>query len=56
MICPNCKNKDSTVRDTRKYQDTNRRVRECNECDHIWITWEVEQKQIVVIAPADCPQ
>ena len=49
MICPKCKSENNTVRDTRKYPDTVRRVRECDKCDYLWVTWEVEQKQIVVL-------
>jgi len=53
MICPRCKNDQSSVKDTRKYPDTVRRVRECDQCDHIWVTWEVEEKQIFVLNPSE---
>ena len=49
MKCPCCNSEDNKVEDTRKYEDTNKRIRECQSCGHIWKTWEVNDAQIKVI-------
>jgi transcriptional regulator NrdR family protein len=47
MKCPACKSDDSSVIDTRKFDDCIRRVRECNSCKKLTITWEVEENSII---------
>ena len=49
MKCPKCDRDDNSVKDTRKHDDTVKRIRECEFCGHIWKTWEVNDAQINVI-------
>ena len=51
MKCPECHSGNNTVAKTTKHDDTNRRVRECRSCEHVWITWEVNNSAIMVIEP-----
>ena len=51
MKCPQCTSERSTVVKTTKYDDTNRRVRHCEQCNHVWVTWEVKNSANRVITP-----
>ena len=51
MKCPQCTSDHNEVVKTTKFDDTNRRIRECHECEHVWITWEVSNSAIHVIIP-----
>lgn len=55
MKCPDCKSDDARVIDTRKFDDCIRRVRECNNCHKLTITWEVAQENIKTIEKMNFP-
>lgn len=48
MKCPACKSENSTVIDTRRYDETIRRVRNCEDCGHVWATYEMNEKAITI--------
>ena len=51
MKCPECESEDNTVAKTTKFDDTNRSVRQCESCEHVWVTWEVNNSAITVVLP-----
>ena len=47
MKCPDCSSTVSSVLETRRYDHSNRRRRECLECGYRWTTMEIHSDEFI---------